>query len=186
VSVGDEEFDDLYRRHHGAVLRYVRRRLVTADAEDVVGEVFAVAWRRRRDMPGEAARLPWLYSTAYRVLANEYRRARRVHALAERLESRDRPGDGADLAERVSQVVDLARAFDQMTEDDKELLRLVAWEHLDTADVALVVRCSRPAAAMRIARARRRLRAQLDRPENDPRVPAAPAPILDPGAEAQR
>ena len=120
------------------------------------------------------------------MLANEYRRARRVHALADRLESRDRPGDGADLAERVSQVVDLARAFDRMTEDDKELLRLVAWEHLDTADVARVVGCSRPAAAMRIARARRRLRAQLERAEHEPRVPATPAPILDPGAEAQR
>lgn len=168
MSGSDEEFDDLYRRHRLAVLRYVRRRLVTADVEDVVGEVFTIAWRRRGDVPGGSGQLPWLYGTARRVLANEHRRARRVRALTDRLESENQPlPGGADPSDQVARLVDVARAFDRLADDDQELLRLVAWELLDTADVARVVGCSRPAAAMRIGRARRRLRAYLEQPDID-------------------
>ncbi|MDN5772092.1 MAG: hypothetical protein L0I76_27150 [Pseudonocardia sp.] len=78
MSGSNEDFDDLYRRHHLVVLRYVRRRLATADVEDVVGEVFTIAWRRRNDVPAGNAQLLWLYGTARRVLANEHRRARRL------------------------------------------------------------------------------------------------------------
>lgn len=188
---GAVEFDDLYRRHHPAVRRYVRRRLLAADADDVVGDIFAIAWRRRHDLPPESGQLPWLYGTARRVLANEHRRVRRLHALTDRLENQDRPASsGVDPSDQAAGLIDVARAFDRLSDDDQELLRLVAWESLDTADVARVLDCSRPAAAMRIARARRRLRKQLDCPEIPSLTPSAivrrPTRALRPEREVRR
>ena len=55
-------FEDLYRTHHPAVLRYAVRRVGPDDADDVVSEVFATAWRRRTAV-GEPP-LPWLYRAA--------------------------------------------------------------------------------------------------------------------------
>ena len=55
--MGTQQFDDqwltdLFGAHSRAVLAYARRRLDSAeDAEDVVVEVFATAWRRRRSCP---------------------------------------------------------------------------------------------------------------------------------------
>jgi DNA-directed RNA polymerase specialized sigma24 family protein len=40
-------FDALYRAHAGEVRRYVRRRWDTQSADDVVADMFVVAWRRR-------------------------------------------------------------------------------------------------------------------------------------------
>ncbi|WP_238323982.1 sigma factor-like helix-turn-helix DNA-binding protein [Salinispora pacifica] len=42
------------------------------------------------------------------------------------------------------------------------MLRLVAWERLTAAEAAVVLGCSRATFTMRLMRARRRLRAQLD------------------------
>lgn len=196
MSGRDEDFDHLYRRHHLAVLRYVRRRLATADVEDVVGEVFAIAWRRRNDVPAGNGQLLWLYGTARRVLANEHRRARRVQALTDRLQDDHMPrSGGADPSNQVSRFIDVARAFDRLSGDDQELLRLVAWELLETAGVARVVGCSRPAAAMRIARARRRLRAHLGQPDDAAPSTVTPSTVtlgrgpehaLNPEREARR
>jgi len=69
--VSREEFEQLYRQHAGAVLAYARRRTMQAVADDVVADVFLIAWRRVDDVPAE--RLPWLLGVARRVLANQRR-----------------------------------------------------------------------------------------------------------------
>ncbi|MGB7980070.1 MAG: sigma factor, partial [Candidatus Nanopelagicales bacterium] len=75
---------DLFGRHSGAVLAYARRRVDSAeDAEDVVVEVFATAWRRRDVVPEEA--LPWLYATAGNVIAHVIRSGARRTRLGARL-----------------------------------------------------------------------------------------------------
>lgn len=79
-------FEALYRRTAPAVLAYARRRTPQPqEAEDVLVEVFAVAWRRRADLPPEP--LPWLYATAANVLAHAARSAagNRRSAAAARL-----------------------------------------------------------------------------------------------------
>ncbi|HET9559031.1 MAG TPA: sigma-70 family RNA polymerase sigma factor, partial [Actinomycetota bacterium] len=83
----DGAFRQLYDAHMAGVWRYARRRCATAtDADDVVAETFAIAWRKLDRIP-DAEPLPWLYAVARRVLANHRRgsgRRERLGALLQR------------------------------------------------------------------------------------------------------
>ncbi len=57
----------LYESHADAVMRYAQRRSDRETAEEVVAQVFLVAWRRRGALPDDA--LPWLYGVARRALS---------------------------------------------------------------------------------------------------------------------
>ena len=64
---------DLFYAHFGPfVASYVGRRADSGAVGDLVAEVFAVAWKRRVDVPEDA--LPWLYAVGRNVLGNHYRR----------------------------------------------------------------------------------------------------------------
>lgn len=149
--------EQLFAAHAGAVRAYARRRIDPVSADDTVSEVFAVAWRRLDDVP-EAA-LPWLLGCARLVLAHQHRRRQRDVALAERLQTAAGPpppqGDPV-----------LGWALSQLSERDRELLLLIAWEGLEPAQAARVLGCSQNAVAVRLHRARRRLAAVLRRAED--------------------
>jgi DNA-directed RNA polymerase specialized sigma24 family protein len=83
---GRHRFDALFQQHVAGIASYCRWRSCSfADAEDAVAEVFLIAWRRFEDVPiGDDAR-PWLYATAWRVLANQARANARRRRLNERL-----------------------------------------------------------------------------------------------------
>lgn len=151
------QFDDLYAEHRDAVWRYFRRR-VAGDHEDLTTEVFLVAWRRREDLPAEP--LPWLYGVARKVLANHRRAGDRRDALAERAAAYAETAT-PDLAEAVGVRADLARALAELSDRDRELVLLVAWEGLTLADAAAALGCRRGTAAVRLHRARRRLHTAL-------------------------
>jgi len=65
--------------------------------------------------------------------------------LAETTQPEHLPGDSA-----------AARAFRELPAQDQELLSLVAWEELDTAQIATTLGCSRNAVRIRLHRARKR------------------------------
>ncbi|MDA0173538.1 sigma-70 family RNA polymerase sigma factor [Solirubrobacter taibaiensis] len=182
-------FEALFDEHYEAVHRYALRRAEPPLAEEVVNEAFLVAWRRLDEVPEEP--LPWLYGTAKHVLANRRRdaarHARRIGAAAAEsgvtAARGDRGGGDAehgddpaarrrhaaravadatrDPADRLAERDAALRAFTGLSEPDREALRLVAWERLSLADAARVAGVSRPAFAMRVHRARRRLAARL-------------------------
>jgi len=159
----NERFDELYRRHVDAVSAYVRRRAPADAVEDVVAETFLVCWRRIDDVPESA--LPWLYGVARKTLANERRkRARRA------------PAEAA-LATEPGVVGDpvLGSAFRGLSERDREVLRLVAWEGLAVADAAVVLGCTPLACRVRFHRAKRRLERRLEELERTA-VVARPRP----------
>jgi RNA polymerase sigma factor (sigma-70 family) len=147
----------LFSEHAGAVRAYARRRVSTAAADDVVGDVFVVAWRRLDDVPEDG--LPWLLGCARRVIANQRRSVRRQTALLERL-SREQPPapDGPRSADAV-----LGEALATLSDGDREVLMLTAWEGLQPARAAAVMGCSPRTFSMRLHRARRRLAAALAR-----------------------
>ena len=74
----EAQLEKLHREYAGAVRAFVRRRIGDDDADDVVAEVFVVAWRRLEDMPADPR--TWLLGVARKVLANRYRAARRQRA----------------------------------------------------------------------------------------------------------
>ena len=151
-----QRLEALYVEHADAVFAYARRRAEAAVAEDVVMEVFVVACRRLEDVPEQA--LPWLLACARRVLANQRRSAARAEALSERLR---RAGRAAGIDDGAAER--LGSALEQLGDGDREIMLLSAWEGLDLSGLALTLGCSRGAAAVRLHRARRRLRLALER-----------------------
>jgi len=144
-----ERFERIYEEHRDAVLAYVRRRAPEALVDDIVADVFFVALRRIDDVPRNA--LPWLYSVARRTLANERRKRRDIPLAPEHSYEPEPVGD--------SQLV---AAFAALSDADREILRLVAWEGLSLYEAARVLECSPVAARVRYHRAKTRLRARLD------------------------
>lgn len=166
MGVREAWLTDLYRRHGDAVYAYAARRLASPeDAEDVVVDVFATAWRRREQVPDPA--LPWLYATAANMVAHVARGEARRGRLGARLSviRSVAPDDAADrIAEAMTARQVVARAMQALPEADAEVLRLWAWEHLEAGDIAQVLDCSPGAARTRLHRARARLREALQDP----------------------
>ena len=144
-------FEALYVAHAAAVARYARRRADEQTAADVVSEVFVVAWRRFDDVPEDA--LPWLLGCARRVLLHHHRAEQRRGRLLERLKSvAPRVVVSLELPDAV-----LARGLATLSERDREVLLLTAWEGLTTDQAAEVLGCSPQTFRVRAHRARQRL-----------------------------
>jgi len=163
-SARRQRFEQLFDAHYSAVSGYAHRRAAPGDAEDAVGETFLVAWRRIDDVPREAK--PWLLGVARRVLANQRRAGARRAALTERV---TREPTGRDELERSPTLAALRR----LSDGDREVLLLAAWDGLTTAEAAAVLGCSPTAAKVRLHRARRRLRGALEELQAAAPVPAA-------------
>jgi RNA polymerase sigma-70 factor, ECF subfamily len=144
-----QRFERIYAEHHQAVRAYVRRRAPEAVVDDVVSDTFVVCLRKIDRVPAEP--LPWLYAVARKTLANERRRrARLAHGHEAHVAEPTPVGDGA-----------LAAAFNALSERDREVLRLVAWEGLSLADAATALGCSAVACRVRYHRAKSRLASKL-------------------------
>lgn len=146
-------FDRVFREHAGAVHRYFARRAPEA-ADDLAADVLALAWRRRDAVP-DGAELPWLYRSAGYVLAN-HRRKRTALPLRAVPEDADGSADPAELALTDEAV---RRAVAALSERDRQILLLHAWEGLSAADLAAVLGISRGGADAALSRARSRLAA---------------------------
>lgn len=145
-----ERFEEIYEAHRADVEAYVRRRMPADVVEDVVADVFLVCLRRIDDVPPQP--LPWLYGTARRTIANERRRS-----------TRRAPGDAAVARDpEPAGDSELAAAFAQLGENDREILRLVAWEGLSIGEAAAVLGCSRVATRVSLHRAKTRLASRLE------------------------
>jgi RNA polymerase sigma-70 factor, ECF subfamily len=149
-------FELLYGKHAPAVKAYVLRRAAPAVADDLVAEVFVVCWRRFDELPADP--LPWLLGVARRVLSTYRRGERRGAALRQRLAE----SPGAD--ELVGGTAGALReALAQLSESDRELLMLIAWEGLSPAQAATAMGVSAATVRVRLHRARRRLAGALER-----------------------
>jgi len=157
-----DRFERCFRDHYAQLLAFSMRRVRGREiAEDVVADSFAVAWRRRDRIPDPA--LPWLYAIAAHVIANQQRSTRRRHNLDMRLAHEtgaDAPGP--DPAESLDRRDAFSAAFARLGEPEREVLRLVAWDGLDSRDAARVFGCSPGAFRVRLHRARRKLAKQLE------------------------
>ena len=151
-------FESLAAEVYEPLQRYLRRRVDATTAEDVLGDVLLVLWRRLDEVPDEA-RLPWSYGVARRCLANSVRSAARQQRLVERLAQEPVAPDSD---------TNLSEALATLSEADQDLLRLWAWEQLPPREIALALGISPNAASIRLHRATKKLRKQMaarkDRP----------------------
>lgn len=163
VGMSSDQIDAiarLYEAHAAAVHAYALRRSDREVADEVTARVFLIAWRRRHSVPAEA--LPWLYGVARRVLAEEHRGAARRGALRQRL---IRSGAPASFEPPAIADTALAAALAALSASDREALLLRYWEELSPEQAAVALGCSRATLAVRLHRARARLRRQLNTAE---------------------
>jgi RNA polymerase sigma factor (sigma-70 family) len=170
-----EEFREVFARTYPSIVAYARRRMPADQVDDVVSEVFTVAWRRRADLAPGAAALPWLYGVASNVIRNLRRADQRHLRLVERIEAEPAPGAVPPPGAAVEGPgADLRAALARLSDQDQEVLRLVAWEGLSHGEAGQVLQCSANAVGIRIHRARRKLEIELARladptgPTSDP------------------
>ena len=158
-----QRFEAVYRELYAAICGYTLRRVPDPeDAAEVIAETFVTLWRRFDRCPqGEELR-PWLFGVARRVIANQRRGDRRRTALAERLIENF---DASAFEPIVTPAGNspLARAFEALSDSDRELLSLVAWEGLSREELAAAFGTSRAVIRLRLHRASRRLREELAR-----------------------
>lgn len=143
------------------VRRFLLRRTDPDTAQDVLADTFLVMWRRLDDVP-EGAELPWAYAVARNCLANADRAARRHRGLVARIARLDPPRD-VDAPNLPDPAVH--RALAGLSAEDRELLRLSAWEDLAPREIAVVLGVTANAVSIRLHRARRRLADELARQE---------------------
>ena len=123
-------------------------------AEDAVQEASIKAWRKLRQLRGDAQSLrAWFLS----IVANECRMARRTRWFSV-IRVADVPAQAPDDRESHS---DLRRALMRLTPDERLPLVLHFYLDLPLDEVARTLRVSPSAAKSRIYRAARRLRADL-------------------------
>jgi RNA polymerase sigma-70 factor (ECF subfamily) len=155
----EAEFTALYRANYDDVLRFVKRRAHPLNVDDIVGETFLAAWRRRGELPADAR--PWLFGAARHAMLNSGRGTNRQTAVAVRIaEHTDETSDGG--LPGVDERLDLVTAWRSMQPTDQEVLALHIWEDLSDRDAAAVLGCSRGAYAMRLTRAKRALALLLE------------------------
>ncbi|WP_204286253.1 RNA polymerase sigma factor [Microbispora amethystogenes] len=159
---GVARFEALYRETYDQIAAYAARRCdFPQDAADVVAETFTIAWRRVADLPpGHEARL-WLYGVARKVLADHRRSAvrQRLHSVELDAEMADLYANSPDSGIELSVI---STVFRSLSDNDRELLSLVAWEGLGHEEIAAMLGLSRNAMRIRLYRARKRFSRALD------------------------
>jgi RNA polymerase sigma-70 factor (ECF subfamily) len=142
----EESFERLYDDHAAFVARAVRRLGVTdPQIEDVVQEVFLVAFRRLGEFEWRSPITTWLYGIALRVVRLQRRTSHRadLHGAIDRSAAEQtekaagaaaaRPDIAAETADAYRVLLQLLR---QLDEDKREIFVLVELEQLPVPEVA--------------------------------------------------
>lgn len=169
-----ELFGVLFDRHFAAIHRYLERRLGAEGADEVAAEVFRIAFEQRRGFrPLHESALPWLYGVATRQMLKRWRGERRRLRMLARLaaaEDRDSPvlEDAEERLDARSVRAELLGSLASLSQGDRDVVVLVAWEGLSYEEVATALAIPVGTVHSRLNRARRTLRELLGEIGNEP------------------
>lgn len=160
-------FRTLFDGHFADLWRFARRRVGTSeDADEVVAETFAVAWRRRDSLPGGHDARLWLFGVARNVVTNHRRAETRRRRLHLRLVSR-RVDEAAAPPDLQAESPDgVHEAFAALGDGAREVMIMRHWDGLAVHEIASVLGCTPNAVSLRLHKARQRLAELLA--EKDP------------------
>ncbi|GAA0957451.1 RNA polymerase sigma factor [Actinocorallia libanotica] len=161
-----ERFAALFDRYARQVHQYVSRRLGTQLADDIVGETFLIAFRRRETFdPARTLARPWLYGIATTLVARHRRNEERFLRALKRTGADPLPEPVAEAVARQvtagAQERALAGALARLPRGDRDVLLLVAWADLSYEETAQTLDIPLGTVRSRLHRARRRLREAL-------------------------
>ncbi|MFI0794263.1 RNA polymerase sigma factor [Micromonospora rubida] len=150
-----QRLTDLFRHHGDAIYAYATDRLGGEDAQDLVAEVFIVAWRRLATIKVGEER-PWLFGVARRLVMQHRRHRADQAALQSHLQSKLAPRDISSSDPDAVERAEVVSALAGLPEADREVLLLRYWYDLSGRESAKVLGCTAAAFAVRLHRARRR------------------------------
>lgn len=156
-------FRRAFEDHYRPVLAFVSRRLSAREqVQDVVADVFLVAWRRWDEVPkGDELRL-WLYGTARLVISNYRRSSQRSLRLESRVLSMPDASAHDDFkVDDQADLKDAITALNRLSDMDRDLILMSVWDDLSNSEIAQLLEVSRPAVAVKLHRAKQRLREQF-------------------------
>jgi RNA polymerase sigma factor (sigma-70 family) len=155
-----EAFETIFDRHFDAVWRYLARRVGSNRADDLASATFVIAFERRRGFrEATSSARPWLFGIATNVLRNDLRSEQRaLNAIARVASEAGRTETGDALLE----AIDLPALLAALDADQRDVLLLYAWEGLSYREMAVALEVPVGTIRSRLARARARLRAELD------------------------
>ncbi len=162
-SVAEPElFGTIFERHHATVHGYLRRRLGSEAADDLLGETFTQALRARgRYTPRHETCRPWLLGIAAHLIANHRRgESRRLAALQREAGRLAFPAGFDGLPSSVAG--ELVGELRRLAPRDREVLLLHAWAELGYAEIAEALDIPVGTVRSRLHRAREQLRRRLE------------------------
>jgi RNA polymerase sigma-70 factor (ECF subfamily) len=150
-------FESLYLARYSDIAGYVRRRVSDHDADDVIANVFAVAWRRIDQVPAPPGDRLWLFTVARNSVADHERSWQRRVRLRTRL-AREAGRAAITRASPDPRYEPVLAAIDALNAAEREALRLVLWDELTHAEAAAILGCTVNAFELRYRRARNAVR----------------------------
>ncbi|GGO82312.1 RNA polymerase sigma factor [Nonomuraea cavernae] len=162
----DEVFAEVFDAYFGEIHGYVAQRLGPDSAEDVVADVFLVAFRKRAVYdPDRASVRAWLYGIATKLVGKHRRlEARTLRALGRHGPDADAPGPEDRVTVRVSAQSlrpELAAALAQLDQRDRDVVLLVALAGLSHQEIGTALGIPYGTVGSRLNRARKKLRGAL-------------------------
>jgi RNA polymerase sigma-70 factor, ECF subfamily len=158
-------FEELYRAHAGRIFSLATRMLGnTADAEDLLQDIFLSAHRKLESFRGEAALGTWLYRLATNQILDYVRsRAGRASQVTDGLDDASVLADARAhrIGDRVIDRLDLERALAQLPEGCRAAFVLHDVEGLEHREIADVLGIAEGTSKSQVHKARLRLRALL-------------------------
>lgn len=163
MTTDDERVGALFSTHAARLFAYARRYGPAEFAEDLVSDAFVVALRREIDLPDEPGEAyAWLVGTVRKIAANQ----RRKHASydkywQEAVRTYWATGQTDSPETVVAERDECLEALATLSESDRDLLLLVAWDGLTPEQAGAALGISRRTLAVRLHRARQRLSLHL-------------------------
>lgn len=144
VSSGDmAAFEKLYRLYEKRVFQYVRTLLHDpAAAEEVVSDTMLAVWRGAETFARTSRISTWIFGIARHKALDAVRRNVRRQQEVELDHAIDQAHHQTNPMDRIQQdqvAVLTQQAMDRLTQDHREILRLVFYEELPYEDIAVLL-----------------------------------------------
>jgi RNA polymerase sigma factor (sigma-70 family) len=164
----DADFEALYRSNHAFVWRCARRMGIDeSELEDVIQDVFVIAYRRRDQLDPQVKPCTWLFGILRNVVRNRARgrgrRQRRVAAYATQVDARERQRRRleTELGERLLADGLLAEFLRELDEGQRSVFVLAELEGYTGKEIAAALGINPNTAHSRLRLARRAFRAHF-------------------------
>ena len=167
-SVSNPDLAALFKEHYPRLYNYLRYRVsVVEDAEDLIGTIFELAFKKRAQFnPERGTFAAWIFGIARNELVSHHRRQKSRAVW----ETGNEPPADLTAAEPLpeAQVIHqealfrVVKGLDQLTERDQEIISLKFAGQLSNQEISQIMALKEKTVSVVLLRAVRRLRKQIE------------------------